>query len=74
MKSTQQRLAIMLEQDKEEINEATKAAAVRDFSHVAAEYFETDGDASFQMKRTKGGYEVTFTFKAVRVKNFSTLK
>ena len=74
MKDTRQRLVTMLEQDKEEINDATKAAAVRDFSHVAAEYFETDGEASFQVKRTKGGYEVTFGFKAVRVKNFSTLK
>ena len=74
MKDTRQRLVKMLEQDKEEINEATKAAAVRDFAHVAEEYFETDGTPEFQMKRIKGGYEVTVSFKSVRVKNFSTLK
>ena len=74
MKNTRQRLVKMLEQDKEEMNEATRAAAVRDFAHVAEEYFETDGVPEFQMKRTKGGYEVTVSFRTVRVKNFSTFK
>lgn len=74
MKDTRQRLVKMLEGDKEEMNEATRTAAAADFAHVAQEYFETEGSPEFQVKRTKGGYEVAVSFRAVRVKNFSTLK
>ena len=68
------RLVEMLDKDKAEMNEASKAAAVADFMRVAGEYFETEGEPRFTVERTKGGYQVNLTFRAVRVKNFSTLQ
>lgn len=69
-----ERLVEMLDRDKAEMNEASKAAAIADFMHVAGEYFETEGEPRFAVERVKGGYRVSLTFQAVRVKNFSTLQ
>ncbi len=71
--TTKMRLNQIINADKEEMNEATHAAAVADFTHVAKEYFETDA-IDFQMKRTKNHIEVSITFSADRVKNFTILK
>lgn len=68
------RLVEMLDKDKAEMNEASKAAAVADFMRVAGEYFEPEGEPRFTVERTKGGYQVSLTFRAVRVKNFSVLQ
>ncbi len=67
------RISLMLERDKEEMNEASKAAALNEFNRVAREYFEPTGQTVFTVKRAKGGYEVTVSFHAVRVKNFTSL-
>ena len=72
-RSSKLRLEQMLDRDKEEMNEASKQAALADFLRVASEYFEVDGAPTFQIKRGKGGYEVALSFRAVRVKNFSVL-
>ncbi len=71
--TTKMRLNQIINADKEEMNEATQAAAIADFTHVAKEYFETDG-IDFQMKRAKSHMEVSVTFQASRVKNFTVLK
>ena len=63
----------MLNDDKEEINDATRAAVLSDFTHVAKEYFDTDR-VSLNIKKGKSGTDVAFSFKASRVKNFTTLK
>lgn len=68
------RLCRMLEADKEEMNAPSREAALRDFTRVAREYFETDGDVTIGFERKKGGTEVTVRFLSVRVKNFSVLK
>ena len=68
------RLARMLAEDKEDMNVETKESAVRDFKRIANEYFETDGVPRLSMERDKNGTKVTFTFHAVRVKNFTVLK
>lgn len=68
------RLEQMLDRDKEEMNEASKKAALADFERVAGEYFDVDGDAKLTVKRVKGTYEVSLAFRAVRVKNFSVLQ
>lgn len=73
-KNTKQRLAIMLDRDKEVMSEASRIAATRDFRHVAEEYFETDGDVSIDVVPERGGSRVTVCFRARRVKNFTTLK
>ena len=52
----------------------TEAAARRDFSRVAKEYFETDGELLFKVEREKNLYRVQIGFSAVRVKNFTPLK
>ena len=72
-KSSKLRLEQMLSRDKEEMNEASKKSALADFVRVAGEYFDVDGTPSFQVKRAKNGYEVTLSFRAARVKNFSVL-
>lgn len=74
MKNCKTRVVSILEQDKEDINEPTRAAALQDFSQIAGEYFELDGALDFQVKRVKNGYEVTIAFRAARIKNFTTLK
>ena len=73
-REAKERLCRMLEADKEELNEESRAAALCDFTRVAKEYFETDGDLSLQAVRVKGGTEVKISFRATRVKNFSALK
>ena len=67
------RLARILEQDKEEINEASRRAALNDFKRVAEEYFETDGGFLLTSREVEKGREVIFTFRIVRAKNFTSL-
>ena len=42
-----QRLENLLRRDKAVISEECEAAAVRDFAHVAQEYFDLDGRVDF---------------------------
>lgn len=49
--TTKSRLNQMLNADKEDMNEATRQAAIADFTRVAKEYFETEGELSFQTKK-----------------------
>lgn len=73
-RNSKMRLEQMLERDKEEMNEASKRAALADLERVAGEYFDLDNGAKLSVKRIKGAYEVNLTFRAVRVKNFSVLQ
>lgn len=72
--TAKQRLVRLLAEDKETINSQTEAAARRDFSRVAKEYFETDGELLFKVEREKNAHRVQIGFSAVRVKNFTPLK
>ena len=67
------RLLGMLGRDKEELNEQTRRAALAEFTRVANEYFEPKGEISFRTEKSGEGLEVSVSFHAVRVKNFSTL-
>ena len=67
------RLEDLLRRDKAVISEECEAAAVRDFAHVAQEYFDLDGRVSFSLREEKGGSVVTLTFRIPRVKNFTVL-
>ena len=69
-----QRLSQLLKQDKEEMNDESRAAAMRDFKRVAEEYFELEGGVALTMGRDKNGFTVSVSFRASRVKNFTTLK
>ena len=71
--TTKIRLKQMLSDDREEMNDATKAAALADFTHIAKEYFETD-NVAMNVKKGKSSTDVSVTFKATRVKNFTSLK
>ena len=73
-KESKLRLEQMLSRDKEEMNEASRQAALVDFMRVAGEYFDVDGNGVFSVKQVKGKYEVVLSFRAVRVKNFSILR
>lgn len=73
-KNSKFRLEQMLDRDKEEMNEASKKAALADMQRVAGEYFDVDGESQLTVKRVKGTYEVSFSCRAVRVKNFSVLQ
>ena len=68
------RLEQMLQRDKEDMNEVSKQAALADLLRVAGEYFDIDGIPNLTVKRAKGNYEVTLSFRAARVKNFSVLR
>ena len=68
------RLRLILERDKAEINEASRAAAIADFKRVAEEYFETDGGFKLTTRKGKAGEEAVLTFRIVRVKNFTKLQ
>lgn len=70
---TKQRLDQMLNVDREELNEPTRAAVIMEFTRVAREFFETQ-DIALNLKKLKNATEVTVSFRASRVKNFSTLK
>ena len=69
-----ERLECILRQDKAVISEACEAAAVRDFAHVAEEYFELDGELAFAVREERGKTAVTITFRVLRVKNFTQLR
>lgn len=71
--ATKTRLNNILCGDREDMNEATRAAALNDFTKVAKEYFDT-GEINFDMKRGKSGTDVTLSFRATRIKNFTALK
>lgn len=71
---TKERLKSMLAENRDDMNEATREAAYKEFARVAKEYFETDGELGFQIAQAGSGYKVTINFRAVRVKNFTTLK
>ncbi len=71
--TTKQRIDKLINEDCEEMNEATRAAAIAEFSRVAHEYFETD-DVAFNMKKLKNGTDVSVTFRATRIKNFTLIK
>lgn len=68
------RIARMLEQDKEEMNTESRAAALRDFEHVAREYFELDGAPTLDVQKQRHGFEATLVIRAFRVKNFTVVK
>ena len=72
-KTTRERLNQILTEDREEINEPTRSAAIMEFTRVAREYFETE-NVEMILKRGKGGTDVNIVFKATGVKNFTVLK
>ena len=71
--TTKQRIDKLINEDCEEMNEATREAALAEFSRVAREYFETQ-HVDMNVKRTKNGTDVNVTFRASRVKNFGVLR
>lgn len=58
---------------KEEGNEETRAAATRDLTLVAAEYFEVFGTPTLTVEKGKEGYFVNFSFHASRVRTLTAL-
>ena len=73
-KNSKLRLEQMLDRDKEDMNEASKKAALADLLRIAGEYFDIDGNPTLTVKRGKGNFEVVLSFRAARVKNFSVLR
>lgn len=71
--SVKQRLVRILAEDKGTIGAETEAAARRDFLRVAREYFDTE-TLDLKVDCERGGYRVDISFRASRVKNFTTLK
>lgn len=71
---TKERLKNILHADKEEMNEVTREACIADLKRVAMEYFETEGELTMEMRRGRSSTEVTVTFRALRVKNFTMVK
>lgn len=72
--SSKERLKKMLEGDKEELSVPTRAAALKEFSRVAEEFFEPVGKVMLDFTHGTDGKEVTVRFSVARVKNFTVLK
>lgn len=68
------RLSRLIEQDREGLNKESKDAALSDFTHVANEFFELTGGVDFNIMKEKRGFDVTLHFKAVRAKNFNSIR
>ena len=64
-KFTKQRIERMLEQDMEDMNEASRGAALQAFLHVAEEYFDVEGQPSFFVKKGKGRIGVSSSLTRV---------
>ena len=69
-----ERLENLLRRDKAVISEECEEAAVRDFAHVAEEYFELDGEMGFSVREDRGKTLVTVSFRVTRVNNFTRLR
>ena len=69
-----ERLENLLRRDKAVISEECEEAAVRDFAHVAEEYFELDGEMGFSVREDRRKTLVTVSFRVTRVKNFTRLR
>ena len=72
-KLTRERLNKILNEDREDLNEPTRAAAHLAFMRVAREFFDTE-NVEMNVTRGKSGTEVCVQFTASRVKNFTVLK
>ena len=72
-KLSKRRLELLLAQDKENMSEASRRAALAELIRVADEYFDVVGNPVLTVNRVKGSYEVNLSFHAARVKNFSVL-
>ncbi len=68
------RLSQLIEQDREGLNPESRDEALKDFLHVAQEFFELSGEPQFTVIKEKRGFDVTFRFRADRVKNFTSIK
>lgn len=60
--------------DKAAMSEECRAIALRDFTHVAQEYFDLQTSPALTIDSEEGSYTVSLTFKADRVKTFYILK
>ncbi len=72
--ATKARLTGILNADKEEMNAATREAVEQELSRIAREFFEPEGELSLVTKRVKNGIDVSISFHASRVKNFTVIK
>lgn len=73
MRAERDRLLKMIETDREEINEGSSALAQKEFLRVAEEFFETSGGSRLTVKKEGRELCVTFTVRAKRVKNLTSL-
>lgn len=73
MSAERERLLKMIETDREEINAGSSDLALKELMRVAEEFFETDGNGRLTVEKTGRGLCVTFTVRAKRVKNFTSL-
>ncbi len=61
--------------DKAAMSEECRAIALRDFTHVALEYFDLKTPLKLTIESgAEGGYAVSITFRADRAKPFYILK
>ncbi len=60
--------------DKAPMSEECRAIALRDFAHVAREYFDLAAPPELKIEACEGGFCVSLTFRADRVKTFYLLQ
>ncbi|MBQ9081612.1 MAG: hypothetical protein IJY26_03130 [Clostridia bacterium] len=69
-----ERASRVINADKSAMSEECRAVALRDFLHVAREYFDLKGLPSLEIVNKSGEYDISVRFKADRVKTFYLLK
>lgn len=72
--ATFDRASSVIGADKAAMSEECRAIALRDFTHVAQEYFDLKTPLALNIESAEGEYTVQITFKADRVKTFYVLK
>ena len=68
------RINDVIESDKAVLSEGCKALVVKDVATKLEEYFELKTMPVMEIVYEKGGYRVSVTFEAERVKKFNVLR
>ena len=61
--------AKLLSLDREDMTDLERELFLKDFKHVADEYFESDGAYDLEITHTEDGFLVCMIFNARRIKN-----
>ena len=74
MRESFERASSVIQADKSAMSDGCKALVLQDLKEKFCEFFVLTENPRMQIESVEGGYAVTLTFKAERVKKFNVLK